>query len=648
MEEQGFTKIQLPSEQTVQNQAAAAKAPVHNDRSGVKKLLFLLAVIVGIGIVLGLLILIPAKTTIAKAKEVVQAGHELKEALKTQDLNQIKGKITLTKKKLTETKSSALPLSWIRIIPVAGSYYADFDHGVSAGLAGLDALEISVDSIAPYADLLGLKGKGTFTGGTANERLQTAITTFEKVTPKLSEISSKLEIVNKEINAIDANRYPEKYNGQPIRENIQQAKSVLSEVSNLFISARPLLEDLPSIMGHPGAKKYLVFFKNDKELRPDGGFITAYAIFRMENGKPIVEKADDIYKLDDSRTKKVAAPPEILKYHKNVFFFNLRDSNLSPDFSESLKKFESLYQDVPGKIDYDGVLTVDTHVLVEAMKILGTFVVYDREFNADNDSRCDCPKVVYQLEDYSTKPVAYVRSDRKDIIGVLLLQVMQKALGISPSQYWGRLFQMGIKELNEKHILINLKDTKAQESIEKLEWAGRIKPFTGDYLHINDANMAGAKSDLFVKRSAKIEYTTGQNGQITKTITIDYKNPTAASNCNLEAGQLCLNGLLRNWVRLYVPKGSKLVNFKGSELDPVVKEDLDKTVFEGFLTVKPQGASQLVIQYTLPDGLKKGNILPFLIQKQPGTDNNEYQILVNGKAVDKFMLTTDREIQLKL
>ena len=53
-------------------------------------------------------------------------------------------------------------------------------------------------------------------------------------------------------------------------------------------------------------KKYLILFQNDNELRPTGGFLTAYAVVFVENGKVSPEKSDDIYELD----KKFSRKPE--------------------------------------------------------------------------------------------------------------------------------------------------------------------------------------------------------------------------------------------------------------------------------------------------------------------------------------------------
>src|SRR3989344_1727118 len=103
--------------------------------------------------------------------------------------------------------------------------------------------------------------------------------------------------------------------------------------------------------------------------------------------------------------------------------------------------------------NYEGIFALDTHVLVSTIKILGEFNVAGRIFSASIDKRCDCPKAIYELEDYSTRPVAYVREDRKDIISALLYQIMQRALGVSPSKYWGRLAQTFLEEAQQKHIL---------------------------------------------------------------------------------------------------------------------------------------------------------------------------------------------------
>lgn len=625
---------------------------------------------IGIPVVLLILVLLvtflgvlPARAAYNKGQVLSQKARELAASLKAQNLEEAKVKLPEVQQALTETDSAWNQVVLLRVMPFLNQYHKDGQHGLAAGKYGLEALSIAVQTIEPYADLLGLKTGSSFTAGSADERIQLAVKTLDKVTPKITEIGQKIESLKKEIDAIDPNRYPEHFKGKKVRSSLVEGIQLVSDSTQLFLDARPLLEVLPSLLGEPTAKRYLVLFQNDKELRPTGGFLTAYAIFKIESGKFVVEQSEDIYKLDDKITKKEQATPEILTYHKGVYYKNIRDSNMSPDFSVSMKVFEELY---PGKFDFDGIIAVDTHVLVEAIKILGDFYIGDRKFSAENDPRCDCPRVIYELEDYATRPVAYVREARKDILGTLLLDIMKKALGVSPSQYWGQLFQMGIAEINQKHILAYMKDEKAQIGVESLNMAGRIANGSEildykdgqnwDYLHINDANMAAAKSNLFVTHEVKQDYTVESDGSIVKTITLDYKNPASPSDCNLERGGLCLNAYLyRNWLRVYVPKGSTLIEGKGSvspkdEETPVdfeVKEDLGKTVFQGFFTLRAQGSSQLTLKYKLPFK-KTDKTLNALIQKQPGTQGHEYTISVKGKQKEKFALTTDKVVSFVL
>ena len=145
-----------------------------------------------------------------------------------------------------------------------------------------------------------------------------------------------------------------------------------------------------------------------------------------------------------------------------------------------------------------------------------------------------------------------------------------------------------------------------------------------------------------------MNFDVASDGVINKKLKINYTNPHPPSDCNLERGGLCLNAVLRDWIRIYVPKGSELISSQGSEVKISSYEELGKTVFEGYLEVRPKGVATFSISYRLPFKVDSSSSLPLLIQKQPGTDNNEYSIIVNGKEMEKFPLLTDKEIKIKL
>ncbi len=311
-----------------------------------------------------------------------------------------------------------------------------------------------------------------------------------------------------------------------------------------------------------------------------------------------------------------------------------------------MKTFNSLYKNASIKTDIDGIIALDTSVLVSTIKILDDEVsASGLRFNTKLDKRCDCPQVIYELEDNIARPIGDEIYNRKDLLGALLYSIMEKALLSSPKLYWGPLVQDLLTEVSQKHILFYLFDKDAQGGIEALNAAGRIKNFEGDYLHINEANLGGAKSNLYIKESVLQEITMEKDGAIKKTVTISYKNPHPPSDCNLERGGLCLNATFRDFIRIYVPKGSTLISSKGSEVKVTSYDDLEKTVFEGFLTVRPLGSATYTLSYQLPFKLTSSS-LPLLIQKQPGTFENLYTIKVNGKKVEEFPLVVDASLVL--
>lgn len=594
-------------------------------------------------------VVLPAMAAYNSAQKTYTQAKKAADATKKQNIALASTELAQTKKDLTQTQKNVAAMSYLAYIPIANWYYNDADHMLKASQHGIDASIILVEAVKPYADVLGLKGQGSFVMGSAEQRIQTAVRTMGKITPKIDDISDAFIAAQKELDEVDPNHYPSFLGGEKVQAQLTQMKSLADTGVTFVDQAKPLIKVLPSLLGESKPKKYLVLFQNDKELRPTGGFITAYAVFRVENGVIHAEKSEDIYALDNSIPGKPKAPEPILKYLPKSTVLNLRDSNISPDYVASMKTFLSLYEKSRKKDEIDGIIALDTHVLVSTIKILDDKMeAGGLTFTTKNDKRCDCPQVIYELEDNISRPVNYIKADRKGLLGQLLTAIMQKAMKSSPKVYWGPLFQNMLTEMSEKHVLIYLFNKDAQLGIEALNGAGKIKDFEGDYLHINQANFGGQKSNLFIKETVTENYNVANDGSIEKTITINYKNPKPPSDCNLERGALCLNATLRDWIRVYVPKGSTLVKGVGSEVKVTTEEDLGKTVFDGFLTVRPLGVATYTLTYKLPFKVTPGSPLPHLIQKQAGTDGNMYTIKVNGKTKEEFALQTDKEIKLSL
>jgi len=575
-----------------------------------------------------------------EAQKIVSSAKELKSVFAQNNIDLLNTKLNNFSKEYDQFSKTAKKLYWATFIP----YVSDMKAGIEAGEYVIKAGKEAVVAITPYADLIGFKkGEVSFVEKTAENRLQTAVLTLDKVLVKIDTISKDVFEAESRINKIDPGRYPKKIGKTIVRDQIINIKEQFTGAASLFVDAKPLIKKLPEILGSKEEKTYLFLFQNDKERRATGGFLTFYTIFKVNKGKLSIYRSDDIYSLDQSIAVHPKAPREILTYHKDVNLFYLRDSNLSPDFVESIKLFESLYEKSGAKVSYDGIIAVDSKILVDMLTIFGDTEASGIRFSATLDKRCDCPQVIYSLFDIVDRPVGYFRENRKGILGQLMYELFYKALGFSPSKYWGTLASTMYKNLQEKHILLNFKDKEIQASVEKLRFAGRINKYDGDYLHVNGVNFAGAKSNLFVSETITSK-TTKTNSGITREVTVDYRNPYPHSDCNLERGGLCLNATLRNWARIYVPKGSKLIEFIGSSKKVQVYDDLDKTVFEGYLEVPTEGKATIVVKYDLPKEFNNKDYT-LLVEKQGGTANQKLKVEYNNKTLYNGLFNVDQKIE---
>lgn len=584
-------------------------------------------------------IIIPIIKIQSSIKPVTESAKALKYAFSLNDMDLVETKFAEFSKTYDKFENNAKGVYWLSFIP----YVSDFKNGVEAGHYSIEAGKDGVKAIAPYADLIGFKkGDASFSEKSAEDRLQTAVLTLDKVLGKIDTISENIKQAEARIEKIDPNRYPQTFGKTKVRANVQSIKDQFQGISSLFVDAKPLLKQLPKILGKEKEKTYLILFQNNYERRATGGFLTSYAYFRIKDGKMDIERSSDIYSLDESILSHPVAPAEILTYHKGVSKFYVRDSNLSPDLPASIKLFESLYNRSGNKVDYDGVIMLDAKVLVDMLRIFGDTEVSGVTFSANEDKRCDCPQVIYTLFDIVDRPVNYVKTDRKGILGDLMFALFNKAIGFSPSKYWGTLAQTMYGNLEQKHIMLNFKDQELQKAAEQINFAGRIRAYDGDYLHVSGVNFAGAKSNLYINETIESKTTKGSSG-IQREVVLSYKNPYPQSDCNLERGGLCLNAPLRNWLRVYVPKGSKLVKFEGSQKTVKTYDSLGKTVFEGFMTVSPMGSAKVTVTYTLPDSIKPKDY-SLLVQKQPGVeDKQDVTITIGGQKLYDGVFDKDKQ-----
>src|SRR3989344_5855265 len=607
-----------------------------------RKVLIGLAAIAGVYVLSLIYLLIVGLALRPALGKASQAAKDITVSLQEKNLSQATESLNLAETELKVVSRRYNLVGWLKVVPGLGIYVSDGRHGLNAAMAGAAAGKTVLDSIAPYADVLGFSGQSPeateLNIDSAEEKIIFILETLDKIAPQLDGVSSDLQRAQQELGRINPRHYP-----PSIRTKIASLQSSLVSSGEVLKNIKPLLAFLPKLLVQAETQTYLLIFQNDAEIRGSGGFLTAYAILETFRGKITPVLSQDIYELDNKFGKRLPAPEPIKKYLPLVYNFHLRDMNLSPDFTVSMDTFLPNYKEVAQYKDFNGVIAMDTQIVVDLLKILGPVGVADwGRYDAEIIEECNCPQVVYKMEDYATRPTYYIKANRKGMIGPLMHSILLNVMN-SPKKLWPQFMEIGLKNINAKHLMFYFPDDPAmQQAADAFNASGRVKEFEADYFYLNDTNFAGAKSNLYVTQDIDQAIEVASDGTITKTVTITYTNPEPPDDCNLESGGLCLNGLLRDWVRLYVPEGSQLVEVLGSGIEATVNKELGKTVLEAFIELRPESRTKLIYKYTLP--FKKSGDYRLLIQKQPGAKNHHYTVTL-GSNTQEFDLDADREIK---
>jgi len=583
---------------------------------------------------------LPLRGVYSSAKNLSAHGKLASAALKDNNLDELRASIKSMNTDAASLNRSLGFMIYLSVIPYFGGYYGDIRHFSSALSHELSAVSTLADGLDPYKADLGFTGSPV----AGQDKVAQMVKILDKILPNMDKVSPDLKAAQDDVAGIDVNKYPETLGKFAVRSEISTAKNFIIGGYLAATQYRDAMNIAPKTLGEPDPKTYLILFQNDKELRATGGFMTAYAFLKLDHGHISSTGSDDIYRLDEKlldvcKTKvcPLTPPAPIVKYlpeadGKPRTAWSMRDSNLSPDLPTSMKQFESMYSLLGEGLPWDGVITIDTEVVRQLIAITGPVDVFGTTYSADIDKRCNCPNVVYELESYS-EVVAAGQSDRKAILGTLMQQVLAKALTQSTTKM-PELINAAAGLAAGKHMMFYMHDSDSEQAFSKLNWTGQVLPTNGDYLEVVDTNFAGAKSNLYVSEEAEldIDKSTGAHK-----LTISYSNPQPFNSW--------LNAINRDYLRIYVPLGSKLTSSNGSDVAmTTISSELGKTAFEAFIQVRPQNSRKIEINYTLPSQVT-GSPYPILVQKQPGTKDFHYTVKVNGQT-KSFDLSTDQDLKI--
>lgn len=414
------------------------------------------------------------------------------------------------------------------------------------------------------------------------------------------------------------------------KENI---KTTLSPAVSKLISLYDILPVITEVFYSSSPKVYLVLFQNNMELRPTGGFIGSYGLLTISGGKILDFKIEDVYTADGQLKGHVDPPLPIRRYLSQPNFF-LRDSNFDPDFAASAQQASFFLQKELGK-NVDGVIGVNLTLAQKLMQVVGAIKLSDfnnEEITGDN--------FFYKVNYLSSANFFPGSTAKKDILTAISNEIFTSITAESGTDLL-ELVPIIKQAFEEKNILIYTSDPALQKIIEDHSWAGRMvkvqcvdrKDERGqqvsvnsdsclpDYLSIIEANLGVNKANFFINKSTVVEKKITDAGEIVTTVTISYEN---TNNTVVLTPQTYVN-----YLRLFIPLGSKLVNVSinnatvaTQEID-VISYENDKTSIGFLVKIAPDNRGVVKINYILPRLLsEKITSYQMFYQKQAGDKNS--------------------------
>ena len=468
-----------------------------------------------------------------------------------------------------------------------------------------------------------------------------------------------------------------------------------AEKINLLLSTTPSLEasmsefltfsdTLQTLLGGQQKMRYLLAFQNNTELRATGGFIGSFAQIDMVDGKIVDISIPEggTYDLQGQLTEFVAPPQPLSLLNSR---WELHDANWLPDFPSSAQKLMWFYEKAGGPT-VDGVIAVNATLMPKLLEITGPIDMpeYGRTITSEN-FLFETQKIVeYEYTAYQDSSERE-QDAPKQFIGDLAPKLLE-ILSTAEPEMLLQVVDLASNSLLQKDVLIYMQDNKLQSDIKALGWSGSLLQTDGDYLMVVDSNLGGGKTDSVIKQDIDVDVEIQADGSIINTVTIT-KEHTGLANALFEG----INNV--DYLRLYVPKGSELLQASGFEIpdeslfkianaplatdkdlllwtsnftqDPISGTDIwneqGKTVFGNWMQTKPGETEIVTFTYRLPWkyeqetgsllnkaksylGFKNLDSYSMLVQKQPGVETRNTTVQLTNATNQRVLWTSKSDL----
>lgn len=516
-------------------------------------------------------------------------------ALQQQNLDEAVAKFSLA------SQDFSLGIEAIEQLPGTLRLFAGFIPGGSK-VASAEHLLVAGRAVSGSAEQIASLLKAT--------PMTDAASTWRVVRQMSETMLPVLRRVEGELSQVNAGDIPPEQRAtfDKLRATLPTVRGVVEHITGLASA---------DVMGDESPRRYLLLFQNNHELRPSGGFLGSLAIIEVRKGVAQILRfpGGGTYDAQGSLLLRNQAPAPLQLVNPR---WELQDTNWSPDFPTTAETVARYFR-FAGNESVDGVIAIDASVVEKLLALTGPIPMpaYETTLTAENFVEETQHQVEIKYDKIENKPKQFL-ADMAPLLG----ERLQKLLAEQPAAF----LEVLSASVNEKHLLVWLANSEAEQHVDALGLAGKLGPLPPytDGLAVVHANIAGGKTDTVVKTSVDHQVVLGTDGALAETVTMTREH--TGSKGNQFTG-------VRNvdYVRFYVPLGSMLSDASGFTppdakffqpvspdlgVDPSLRaiqtthrvgpggvditEELGRTVFGGWVMVDPGGTATVRLSYTLP------------------------------------------------
>lgn len=465
---------------------------------------------------------------------------------------------------------------------------------------------------------------------------------FQDSNKNSQEILNLLKKTRKDLEKVNVEDIPEEQRAQfvGLKNKLPQMETFVKG----FVDNGQIFSD---ILGGNGPRKYLFLFQNNQEMRATGGFIGSYGVMDIFNGRINNFFIDGIFNPDGQLREKVVPPEPIQKISAA---WSLHDSNWFPDFPVSAEKAIWFYEKTGGPT-VDGIITMTPNVMEKLLEVSGPIDMPEYEVTIDKDN--------FLKEVQNEVEVEYDKelNQPKKILADLAPKILDAIFNSKKVSSVVKTLDILMESLNEKQMLLYSRNYGIEKKISEEGWSGEILSTDKDYLSVINSNINGYKTDGVIEERIEHKAEIKDDGSIVDSVTISRKHNGG------DTPYEWFNKVNANYMRVYVPRGSKLISAEGQtrefnsppldytalkfkrdsqveaeensikideESGTRIYDDADKTVFANWVYVSPK--EEVVVKYTyllpfkisLNENNKPSDSYSLLVQKQSGSSGSDF------------------------